>query len=222
MPDVLRLHQPLRRLDRLIMLHEGEEWDVLTRTDEHIIIKPRAESIRRQREYGTMKTQPEPGSSVPAVRPEATAAAIEPPSYVYVDEVRIADLRQLGDARFDLSKLISICEELNLTYRSQCYHSVAALNRAVLDHVPPIFDCKTFAEVANNYDGGKSFKDCMLRLEGAARKIADAHLHTRIRSTESVPTRVQVNFSNEIDVLLAEVVRVLQQRDRNAATSSSA
>ena len=48
----------------------------------------------------------------------------------------------------------------------------------------------------------------MNRLENAARKIADQHLHTPIRNREALPSRVQVNFSNEIDVLLAEIVRV--------------
>jgi hypothetical protein len=52
----------------------------------------------------------------------------------------------------------------------------------------------------------------MRRLEGAARTIADMHLHTPIRAQESLPSRTQVNFSNEIDVLLAEVIRVLLLR----------
>jgi hypothetical protein len=109
-----------------------------------------------------------------------------------------------------MTKLIALCEELNVTYRSQCYHAVAALVRALLDHVPPIFGGKSFSEVANTYAGAKSFKECMQRLDGAGRKIADAHLHTQIRASEVLPTRTQVNFSNEVDFLLAEIVRVLK------------
>ena len=105
--------------------------------------------------------------------------------------------------------IIALCEELNICYRSQCYHAVAALTRALLDHVPPVFGYGTFAEVANNYNGGQSFKDCMQHLENAARRIGDMHLHLQIRAKESLPTRTQVNFAPEMDMLLAEVVRIL-------------
>jgi hypothetical protein len=85
------------------------------------------------------------------------------------------------------------------------------LTRALLDHVPPIFGKQSFAEVANNYGGGgKSFRESMLHLERSARNIGDAHLHIQIRNSESLPTSTQVNFSNDIDVLLAEIVRVLR------------
>src|SRR5439155_18425212 len=121
------------------------------------------------------------------------------------------DLRRANSSKYDLRKLISLCEELNICYRSQCYHGVAALTRTLIDHVTPIFGQRTFAEVANNYAGTKSFKDCVQRLEGSARDIGDMHLHTPIRRSESLPTRTQVNFSNDVDVLLAEIVRVLAE-----------
>jgi hypothetical protein len=89
--------------------------------------------------------------------------------------------------------------------------AVAMLVRAILDHVPPIFSCKNFAEVSNNYGGGsKSFKQSMANLESSSRKIADSHLHTQIRSKEILPNKTQVNFSNDLDVLLAEIVRLLK------------
>jgi len=49
----------------------------------------------------------------------------------------------------------------------------------------------------------------MAHLENSARRIADAHLHTQIRARETLPTATQVNFSNDLDVLLAEIVRIL-------------
>jgi hypothetical protein len=78
-----------------------------------------------------------------------------------------------------------------------------------MDHVPPIFGATSFAEVANNYAGQKSFRELMLHLEKSARKIADAHLHGQIRSRETLPTATQVNFSNALDVLLAEIQSLL-------------
>ncbi len=83
------------------------------------------------------------------------------------------------------------------------------LTRGLLDHVPPIFGKTTFSEVANNYGGGgKSFRETMHHLENAARKIADAHLHTPIRESETLPVAQQVNFSPQLDVLLSEIIRI--------------
>jgi hypothetical protein len=108
-----------------------------------------------------------------------------------------------------LSKLIRTCEELNICFAGECHLAVAMLVRSVLDHVPPLFGCKSFAEVGN-YSGARSFKASMSHLESSSRKIADSHLHQQIRKSESLPNETQVNFANDIDVLLAEVVRILK------------
>jgi hypothetical protein len=69
----------------------------------------------------------------------------------------------------------------------------------------------TFAAAANNCVGtGKSFKQSMQRLGNSSRIIADAHLHTPIRRSESLPTATQVNFANDLDVLFGEIVRILR------------
>ncbi len=128
----------------------------------------------------------------------------------YVDLTRLDALRAISPAQFDISKLIRFCEELNSCYANECYLAVAMLGRSILDHIPPIFGCKSFAEVANNYSGGsKSFKESMQHLDKSSRKIADAHLHEQIRRKEVLPNRTQVNFASDFDVLLAEIIRVL-------------
>jgi hypothetical protein len=69
----------------------------------------------------------------------------------------------------------------------------------------------TFAAAANNCVGaGKSFKQSMQRLGNSSRRIADMYLHTQIRRSESLPTSTQVNFANDLDVLLGEIVRILR------------
>lgn len=88
--------------------------------------------------------------------------------------------------------------------------AMGILVRAVLDHVPPIFGCKRFSEVANNYSGAKSFKEAMGHLETTSRKVADSFLHIQIRKSEALPTRTQVDFRNALDMLLQEIVRVLK------------
>lgn len=204
MPDALRLRQGLPRIGKIVKLYDGELWRVHESNESQMLLEPAAPLIK-----GTARRVRD--DRVPAQAPVESPLSSEPPAYVYVDEARIADLRRLNGTPYDLTKVVALCEELNICYRSQCYHAVAALVRALMDHVPPIFGCKSFNEVANNYPGAKSFKECMQRLDGAARKIADAHLHTRIRASEVLPTRTQVNFSNEVDFLLAEIVRVLKQ-----------
>jgi Sec-independent protein translocase protein TatA len=90
------------------------------------------------------------------------------------------------------------------------------LVRALIDHIPPIFGCKKFSEVANNYGGGtKSFRKQMEHLDNSLRNIADAVLHEHVRKKESLPTHTQIDFRADIDVLLQEIVRVLSSPDTN-------
>jgi hypothetical protein len=205
--DYLRLHQPLSTVQRLIQMNSGQDWTVTPRPEESPILTP-LPAFLRMRHATTTVDRRALATKDAAVSPTSNVN-LEPSTYVYVDETRLADLKRLSGSKYDLRKLLVVCEELNVCYRSQCYHAVAALTRTVLDYVPPLLGMNTFTEIANNYDGGKSFRECMQRLEGAARTIADAHLHARARPKDSLPSRTQVNFSNELDMLLAEIVRVL-------------
>ena len=75
----------------------------------------------------------------------------------------------------------------------------------------PVFGVQTFAEVANNVSGTKSFKDSASYLENGARKIADFDLHNLMRPKEALPSPQQADFSREIDVVLEEIVRRLKK-----------
>jgi hypothetical protein len=132
------------------------------------------------------------------------------PKGAYVHPDRLRELQAIKHKSFDFAKLVRLLEELNLSFRMGCYLATAMLVRAILDHVPPIFGVGKFAEVANNYSGSKSFRESMLTLENSSRKIADQHLHGRIRESETLPTERQVDFSPDIDVLLAEIIRILK------------
>lgn len=131
-------------------------------------------------------------------------------SRAYVDPDRINELKALNSNTYDLSKLVRLCEEINVCFATECYLAMVMLTRSVIDHVPPIFGCKSFAEVTNNYGGSRSFREAMAQLETSSRKIADHYLHTQIRKSEVLPNATQVDFSNALDFLLAEVGRVLK------------
>lgn len=128
----------------------------------------------------------------------------------FVDPVRIAELKSVTSDEFDTTRIVQYCVELDSAFRNGSFLAVAALTRALIDHVPPVFSCASFTEVANNYSGSKSFKDSMKHLNSSARSIGDAHLHTHIRRSEILPTATQVNFANDLDVLLSEIVRTLK------------
>jgi len=122
---------------------------------------------------------------------------------IYISVDRIKELKGINKCKFDLSRLIRLCEELNIAYQNECYMSVAMILRSIIDHIPPIFDVKTFSEVVNNYGGSKSFKDTVKQLNEPLRKIADLYLHTQIREKEVLPTDIQVDFRASLDMLLS-------------------
>lgn len=143
-------------------------------------------------------------------RKRATPPAAAPGAKSYVDPGRIIALQQIGSSQWDFTRLVELCRELNVAAANRCHMSTAMLLRTILNHVPPTLGFDTFAQVAANYAGGKSFKASMQRLEGSSRNISDMHLHMPIRSRESVPTATQVDFAAELDVLLGEVIRISQ------------
>ena len=107
---------------------------------------------------------------------------------------------------FDFSKLVKYCDELNDSYAQGNYLSVAMLGRSIMNHVPRIFGFEKFNDVAAQY-GKQSFKNSMKHLNESLKNIADIYLHEPIRKKEVLPNATQVNFSQDMDVLLGEVVR---------------
>ena len=84
------------------------------------------------------------------------------------------------------------------------------LLRAIIDHIPPIFDCGDFNEVANNYrPTERQFKTYAQRLEVLSRPAGDSFLHAQIRRREPEPTLTDVDFRVELNWVLKEIVAVL-------------
>ncbi|OFX20382.1 MAG: hypothetical protein A2033_13375 [Bacteroidetes bacterium GWA2_31_9] len=131
----------------------------------------------------------------------------------YIDLTRVEELKNITNPNFDLKKLIRLCEELNIAYQNTCYYSVGALVRAIIDHLPPVFQFKNFDEVANNYKSegnSRSFTNSMKHLNSPMRFISDASIHSQIRKSEILPNETQIDCKKELDVLLGEVIRVLK------------
>ena len=129
---------------------------------------------------------------------------------------RLEMLRGIEHIDFDCTRLICLCEELNACAAGGHPHAVILLTRAILDHIPPIFGVSSFAEVASNYGGGgRSFKSSAERLEKQARKVADRMLHQIIRNREVAPQMQEVEFSRELETILAEACRILKPLQTN-------
>jgi len=127
----------------------------------------------------------------------------------YVDNNRITEIKNISATNFDMTKLLHFCKELNYAYYKKHYLTIPLLLRAIIDHVPPIFNKKNFDEVSTGH-GSKSFRDSMVHLNNSLRKIADATIHTQIRERESMPNETQINFKADLDVLLGEICRIIK------------
>jgi len=128
---------------------------------------------------------------------------------LFVAEERIGQLRELHSTKWDFTKLVELCEELNIAAQNQCYLAVAMILRAIMDHVPPLFGFPTFEQVVSNYKGGRAFKDLMNRMDSSIRHVADIYLHRQIRKKQPLPSFQQVNCTTELDVLLTEIMTIV-------------
>lgn len=126
----------------------------------------------------------------------------------YISSSRIKELKSIKNATFDLTKLIRLCEEVNINWLQNNYYSVITHVRTILNHVPPIFEVSTFEQVANNYSGGSSFKKSMLHLFNEAKNIADIHLHSQAQKNEVLPNSIQIDFRPGLDLLLSEIIKL--------------
>jgi hypothetical protein len=133
-------------------------------------------------------------------------------NYIHLERI---DALRAPSTEFDTRKLLRLCEELNICFSNNAFFATAMLLRSLLDHIPPIFKCNSFSELSNNYSGSKSFKKSMKNLQDSSRNISDAILHQTIRDRETTPNENQVDFRADLDVLLAEIDRVLRNTTTN-------
>jgi hypothetical protein len=141
--------------------------------------------------------------STPADDANATA---RPATHAYVDSKRIDRLKSISSKEFDLSRLIRLCEELNINFSGKCCLGTIMITRAILDHVPPIFGCSTFSAITAENSSSDALKQAVRTLSDGFVKIAGRYLDRQIKGIEPLPAINQVDFSEEIDILLAEII----------------
>lgn len=114
-------------------------------------------------------------------------------------------LSKLKSPNFNFKKLNELVQELNSNMSKGNYYSVSMIIRAIIDHVPPLFEVTKFSEYANSHNK-PSVKSMMLKLNETSRKIADISLHDQIGKKELILTQTQVNVFVELETLLNEII----------------
>lgn len=143
--------------------------------------------------------------------PRSSAHRGEMRSTPYIAIPRLEQLKAISGQRFDCTRLVALCEELNTCAAQGSPHAVILLIRTILNHVPPAFGFENFKNVAANYrGGGESFKKAAERLENHSRRVADRLAHMPIREKEVAPTMAEVAFAAEIETILSEFCRILK------------
>lgn len=125
----------------------------------------------------------------------------------------LISLLEGSDSAFDCSRLIRYCEEINDNYERGNYASVSFLARAIVDHIPPIFNQKSFASVAAQVSGERhgSFKKSCEALDKSLKNIVDRSIHKQIDSVDIPPFKEEINFSQDLNTVLARVVEELSK-----------
>lgn len=128
----------------------------------------------------------------------------------YIQTAYITELKSI-DTRLDLKMLIYILESMNREFTRDHYLELLFLERTLLDHVPPIFNKKNFDEVIDNVSRPISDKKRLARLRDSLKHSADKFLHKQIDTKSSLPDKIDVDYKQEIDLLLKEILTILKK-----------
>jgi hypothetical protein len=121
-----------------------------------------------------------------------------------IDASLIERLSTLPSNTIDVTTLARMCKEINSSYSHGNILAAVLLMRTVLNHIPPVFGCETFSQVAAN--AGKSLRESFNHLENGLRKVADFHAHRKIGAAEFYPSGIQVEpFRPQMELLLQQV-----------------
>ena len=129
----------------------------------------------------------------------------------FVEASLIDRIATLKITQFNLSKLIRFAQELNDNYKRGNYLSCALLIRAIINHVPPIFEQQKFSQVVAN--SSRSVKAMLSPLEEGARKIGDLHTHEIVDDFSTPPTKNQVDpYKPNVEILFQEIERKINSK----------
>lgn len=136
----------------------------------------------------------------------------EPPT-PYLDAGLLTDLESAAArTTWKAHKLLALCRELNSNHAAGNPYACAALIRAVLDHVPPVFGHKDFKQVAaqHTFTVQRTDKAHAQKLAGF-KDIADDALHRPISANVPVITMSDLPEPTRLNALLNELLTLLRK-----------
>lgn len=137
----------------------------------------------------------------------------EEPPRDYVERGIIDQLKSVENERWGgVDRLVRFCEELNACFTGGQLFAVTCLTRTILGYVVPLFRCKTFDQVAKLEFGSKELEEAVKCLDSSFRNVGNHYLGSPISQGGVLPSPRQVDFAEELNTLLAEVVRLLRER----------
>lgn len=134
----------------------------------------------------------------------------EPPPRDYVERGIIDQLKSADSDRWGADRLVCFCEELNACFAGGQLFAVISLTRTILGYVAPLFRCKAFAEVATLEFASSELEEAVKCLDNSFRNVSNHYLGSPISQGGVIPSPRQVDFADELNILLAEVVRLLK------------
>lgn len=123
----------------------------------------------------------------------------------YIDWSYLKALRSLELTSFNTKKLLTLCDELNHAYKHEMYYTCAILQRAIIDHVPPMFGESKFESVVAQ--AWKSKKSIYNRLNQQTKQFADMCVHEQISTKKLLISGTEIDSSKQdFNILIADLI----------------
>lgn len=137
----------------------------------------------------------------------------------FISNELVDQFTSLKVRKFSLKRLIHYCEQINRNYELGYYESVAFTTRALMDHVPPIFNQPNFESIGSKVGQGKttSFKKSCDKLHNSLKHIVDDLIHKQISAGTSLLVKEEIDFSQDLNTFLRrtlEELEALQKQDK--------
>lgn len=129
----------------------------------------------------------------------------------YISDSNIRELQRINHDKFDLTRLIRYCKEVNDNFKLGNYSSVAFICRAILDHIPPIFGEPNFESISA-HTRKDSLKKTASHLYQSLKNIAEGHLPKQISEKEVLPLLKEVDFSAEMNFIIGRIIETLSKK----------
>lgn len=153
---------------------------------------------------GDLITAPPGHAFSAATVPLPAAVAVAYIDQQVIDAIRAKD----GQSRFNVTKLLTLIDELNDNFAHKNTYGSHALLRGLLDHIPPILGFKSFDQVASNYAWSKTDTKYMKQLANFRAQGDDA-LHRPISADADLLGFDDMPTSVCVDRLLLECAKKL-------------